>query len=398
MQASRVSPTLSRLGYGYLALLLAFASLSTDLYLPAMPTMAEALGASHGSLELTISGYLLGFSIGQLFWGPFSDHRGRRLPLAMGLILFAVGSLGCGLADSVSMLIGFRIVQAIGASASVVIGRAVVADLFQGKQAAKVLSTLTAIMVIAPMLGPIIGARILSFTSWRWIFFTLVSLGIVTLAALFRVIPETLPMSHRIDSARIVDKDAYRALLSNQRLVAYAMITMIFTAGIFAYVAGSSFVFITWGGLTPDTFGLIFGAGAAVIIAANLTNARLVSRYGTDRMLLGGVTVAVTASVALVLAVMAEVDIRVLVALIVIYAGSNGFIQANAISGGLNAVTEGRGRASAFLGFTQYGGGMIGSAILGLLSNGTPYPLVAILAITSASSLLLILRVRHLPA
>ncbi len=398
MHAESTKPTLTRFGYGYLALLLAFASLSTDLYLPAMPTMAEALGASHGSLELTISGYLLGFSIGQLIWGPVSDHRGRRLPLAMGLVLFVLGSLGCGLSDSVAQLIAFRVVQAVGASASVVIGRAIVADLFQGKQAAKVLSTLTAIMVIAPMLGPIIGARILAFASWRWIFFTLVCLGLGTLTALYRVIPETLPVAHRVASASIVDKVAYRALLANQRLVAYAMVTMIFTAGIFAYVAGSSFVFITWGGLSPDAFGLIFGAGAAVIIASNLTNARLVSRYGTDRMLLGGVCVAVAASVALALSVLAGVDIRVMVVLIVVYAGSNGFIQANAISGGLNTVTEGRGRASAFLGFTQYGGGMIGSAALGLLSNNTPYPLVSILAFTSITSLFLILRVRRLPA
>lgn len=389
---------LTRAGMGYIALLLAFASLSTDLYLPAMPTMVDALGTSHGSLEFTISGYLLGFSIGQLFWGPFSDQRGRRLPLAMGLVMFIIGSLGCAFAVNVAQLIGFRVVQAVGASASVVIGRAIIADLYQGKHAAKVLSTLTAIMVVAPMLGPIIGARILAVASWRWIFLVLVGIGVFTLLVLKRVIPETLPESHRNVGGKVIDLGLYRSLLSNTRLVTYALITMIFTAGIFAYVAGSSFVFITWGGLSPDSFGLIFGAGAALIIASNLTNARLVSKFGTDTMLLGGVIVAVIASLGLVVALMSDTSITVVIVLIVIYAGSNGFIQANAITGGLNAVTEGRGRASAFLGFTQYGGGMIGSAVLGLLSNGTPYPLFAILLTTSVLSLFLILRARKMHA
>lgn len=389
-------PTLSRAGFGYLALLLAFASISTDLYLPAMPTMTDALGTSHGSLELTVSGYLFGFAIGQLFWGPYSDRRGRRMPLAMGLVLFILGSLGCGLATNVVQLIAMRVVQAIGASASVVIGRAIIADLFQGKEAARILSTLTAIMVVAPMLGPLIGARILAISSWRAIFFLLVGIGVFTLLMLFRIVPESLPPVARNVTAKIIDRNAYREILANPRLVTYALISMFFTAGIFAYVAGSSFVFISWGGLSPDMFGLIFGAGAALIIASNLINARLVSRYGTDTMLLGGIIVAISASSVLLIAAMLDANIWVIVIFIVLYAGSNGFIQANAISGGLNAVTEARGRASAFLGFTQYGGGMIGSAVLGLLANGTPYPLFVILAVTSIGSLFLILRVRTL--
>lgn len=387
---------MSRALYGYLALLLAFASISTDLYLPAMPTMVGALGTSHGSLELTVSGYLAGFALGQLFWGPYSDRKGRRTPLALGLVLFIGGSLGCGLASNVGQLIAMRVLQAIGASASVVIGRAIVADMFQGKAAARIFSTLTAIMVVAPMIGPLLGARILALSSWRAIFFTLMGVGLVTLAMLFRIVPESLPPAARNASVRIIDRHAYRALLGNARLLNYAMISTVFTAGIFAYVAGSSFAVITWGGLSPDAFGLIFGAGAALIIASNLINARLVSKYGTDTMLLGGSIVAISASAILLISSRMGANIWIIVVMTVLYAGSNGFIQANAISGGLNSVTEGRGRASAFLGFTQYGGGMIGSAVLGIMANGTPYPLFTILAVTSVGSLFLILRVRRL--
>lgn len=383
---------LTRVGYGYIALLLAFASISTDLYLPAMPTMADIFGVDDGVLEFSVSGYLAGFAIGQLFWGPVSDHRGRKKTLAVGLVFFIIGALGCGLANGVAPLIAWRVVQAIGASAAVVVGRAIVADLYQGKAAAQVFATLTAIMVVAPMVGPLLGARILAVSSWRAIFFVLMAVGAFTLLALPRAVPESLPPEKRTARANIIDRQAYGALLSNRLMVAYALISMVFTAGIFAYVAGSSFVFIELGGLSPDQYGLVFGAGAALIILANLSNARLVTKFGTDRLLTFGIINASLMAIGLLVTAAIGVNIWVTVVLIVLYAGSNGFIQANAISAALNTVTEGRGRASAFLGFTQYGGGMLGSFVLGLVSNGTSYPLFTILVVTSLSSLFLILR------
>lgn len=137
-----------------LSTLMAFASISTDMYLPAMPQMAGALGASPGQLEWTISGYLVGFCLGQLAWGPLSDRFGRRLPIAAGLILFLIGSAGCAMALSSATLIGWRVLQALGASASVVIARAIVRDLYRGARAAKLMSTLMTVMAIAPLLGP----------------------------------------------------------------------------------------------------------------------------------------------------------------------------------------------------------------------------------------------------
>lgn len=181
-------------------------------------------------------------------------------------------------------------------------------------------------------------------------------------------------------------------------MIAYALISMVFTAGIFAYVAGSSFVFIELQGLSPDQYGALFGAGAAAIILVNLSNARLVARYGADTLLLLGIINASAMSGLLVLATLLDASVWITAAFVVLYAGSNGFIQANAISSALNTVVEGRGRASAFLGFTQYGGGMLGSAVLGVISNGTAYPLFIVLFVTSIASLFLILRARRLNA
>src|SRR3954464_5875488 len=168
-----------------LSALMGFASISTDLYLPAMPAMGRALGADAGTVELTVSGYLIGFSLGQLLWGPIGDRYGRRGPVAIGLVLFVIGSAGCALAGSAAGMIGWRGVQAVGACAGVVLARAMVRDLYAGERAAQMLSTLMTVMAVAPLLGPILGGQILAVAGWRAIFWTLVGVGVVTLAALF---------------------------------------------------------------------------------------------------------------------------------------------------------------------------------------------------------------------
>jgi DHA1 family bicyclomycin/chloramphenicol resistance-like MFS transporter len=139
-----------------LSLLMAFASISTDLYLPAMPTMAHALRSNYGTMEYTISGYLVGFSLGQLFWGPMADHYGRRAPLTVGLLMFVTGSAGCALSTGISMMITFRVFQALGACAGVVLARAMVRDLYDGERSARMLSMLMTVMAIAPLLGPVV--------------------------------------------------------------------------------------------------------------------------------------------------------------------------------------------------------------------------------------------------
>lgn len=181
---------------GILIALMGFASISTDLYLPAMPAMSRALRADAGTVEWTISGYLIGFSLGQLLWGPISDRHGQRLPVAIGLVLFVIGSAGCALAGSIWAMIAWRVVQAMGACAGLVLARAMVRDLYEGDRSARMMSTLMTVMAIAPLLGPILGGQILALAGWRAIFWALVGVGLATLAVLF-TLPETLPTERR---------------------------------------------------------------------------------------------------------------------------------------------------------------------------------------------------------
>ncbi|WP_245519278.1 MFS transporter [Neorhizobium sp. JUb45] len=198
-----------------------FASISTDFYLPVMPDMAAQLGADAGSIEYTISGFLIGFSLGQLLWGTVSDKYGRRIPVAIGLVLFIIGSIGCATSGFVQTIIFWRILQALGACAGVVLARAMVRDPYQGPRAAQMLSTLIAVMAIAPLLAPILGGQIAAIGGWRSIFWTLVALGSLLLAGMF-TLPETLPVERRRTDPLSSAFKRYAQLLSHRKILGYA--------------------------------------------------------------------------------------------------------------------------------------------------------------------------------
>ncbi|ODS54123.1 MAG: Bcr/CflA family drug resistance efflux transporter [Acidobacteria bacterium SCN 69-37] len=352
-----------------------FASISTDFYLPAMPAMADGLGASHGLVELTITGYLIGFSVGQLFWGPVSDRYGRRVPVAAGIALFIAGSAGCALAGSVEAMIGWRVVQALGAAAGVVIARAVVRDLFEGSRAARMLSTLMVIMAIAPLIGPVVGAQVAAMAGWRAIFWLLVAIGFVSLALLF-TIPETLAPDRRRRDGLGRALAGYARLLTHPQLLAYTSAGGFYYAGMFAYIAGSPFAYITYHHVPAGYYGLLFGAGILGIMTTNLVNSRLVGRFGSDRLLiLGGTLAALAGSVS---AVAAYTDVGGLWGLFVplfVFISCSGLIVANSVAGALGGFPAEAGAVSALVGALQYGSGIAGSGLVGVFADGTPRPM-----------------------
>lgn len=358
-----------------LSALLGFASISTDFYLPALPTMASSLHSDPGTVAFTISGYLIGFSLGQLFWGPIGDRYGRRGPVAVGLVLFVIGSAGCALSGSVPALIGWRVVQALGACASVVLARAMVRDLYAGDRAAQVMSTLMTVMAVAPLLGPVLGGQILAFAGWRAIFWTLVGVGLLTLAALF-TLPETLPPARRSTERLGAAFSRYGQLLRQRRLLGFAGIAGCFFGGTFAYIAGSPFAYIAYHHLPPQYYGVVFGAGIVGLMALNLVNIRLVLRLGSERMLRAGNWLAAVGGLAV--AVDAWTGWGGLAGLVVpmfLFVSATGLISANAIAGALADHPGQAGSVSALFGTIQYGTGILGSVLVGLLTDGTPRPM-----------------------
>ncbi|TCL71797.1 multidrug effflux MFS transporter [Rhizobium sp. BK251] len=371
-----------------LSALMGFASISTDLYLPAMPVMGQELGAEAGSIELTVSGFLVGFSLGQLIWGPVGDRYGRRLPIAIGLVLFIIGSAGCAMSGSAEAMVGWRIVQAVGACAGVVLSRAMVRDLYAGNRAAQMLSTLMTVMAIAPLLGPIVGGQILAFAGWRAIFWTLVVIGLLTLAALFSL-PETLPAERRNPEPLGRSLVGYRKLLSHRRLLGYAGAGGFFYAGIFAYIAGTPSAYITYHHVPAGLYGLLFAVGIVGIMMTNVVNSRLVMRFGSERLLSYGTSGAALSGI--ILAGAAWTDWGGLWGLAVplfLFVSWSGLIVANSIAGALADFPERAGAVSALVGAMHYGSGIFGSALVGAFADGTPWPMACVIAIAGLGSFL----------
>jgi len=371
-----------------LSLLMGFASISTDLYLPAMPLMSRALGADAGMVDLTISGYLVGFSLGQLLWGPISDRYGRRFSVAIGLILFVIGSVGCALSDSAPEMIGWRVVQALGACASVALSRAMVRDLYEGNRAAQMLSTLITVMAVAPLVGPLVGGQIVVLAGWRAIFWVLVGIGLLTFAALF-TIPETLPAEKRNREPLGRALLGYAQLLANRRILGYAAAGGFLYAGMFAYIAGTPFVYIDYYHVPAQHYGLLFALSIVGIMVGNILNSRLVVRFGYDRMLLAGTTIAALSGLLIALAAYTGWGgLWGLVVPLVIFASTTGFVIANSITGALETFPERAGVVSALTGAIQYGSGIFGSGLVAMFAEGTPRPMGWVMALTGVGCLL----------
>jgi DHA1 family bicyclomycin/chloramphenicol resistance-like MFS transporter len=371
-----------------LSALMGFASISTDLYLPAMPMMARALSSNSGTMELTISGYLIGFSLGQLLWGPIGDRYGRRMPVVVGLVLFAIGSAGCALSGTAAVMIGWRVVQAVGACAGVVLARAMVRDLYAGNRAAQMMSTLMTVMAIAPLVGPLVGGQILALSSWQAIFWTLVGVGILTLAAMF-ALPETLAPERRNREPLGRAMANYLHLLREPKLMGYAGAGAFFYGGMYAYIAGTPFAYIDYHHLRPQLYGLLFGAGIVGIMATNLLNARLVMKLGSVTLMRFGTTGAALA--ALILAADARTGWGGLWGLalpLFAFVGLTGFIVANSIAGALASFPERAGAVSALVGSLQYGTGILGSAMVGAFADGTPWTMGWVIATMGVGSAL----------
>ncbi|MBF9232164.1 Bcr/CflA family multidrug efflux MFS transporter [Microvirga sp. BT350] len=356
-----------------LSALMAFASISTDIYLPAFPALATAFHTDPGQVQMTLSGFLVGFSLGQLFWGPIGDRYGRRIPIAIGLVLFMVGSAGCALSGSAWQMTGWRVVQAVGACAGPVLARAMVRDLYARERSAQMLSTLMLVMSVAPLLGPILGAQILAVRSWQAIFWTLAGFGLLVLVGLL-ALPETLPR-HRRNPQRLTQAlGGYLRLLRSPRLIGYAVSGGFFYGGIYAYLAGTPFAYINYYHVPTQAYGLLFGLNIIGMMVANLLNTRLVIRLGSDRIFRVGTMIAAFAGVTLALnSRFGWGGLAGLVVPLFLYVSMAGFVVANSVAGALAAFPSKAGAASALVGAMHYGTGVLSAAMIGWFADGTPW-------------------------
>lgn len=362
--------------------LTAFGPLAIDMYLPSFPAISRDLGTGEAAVEATVAVYFLGLALGQGLYGPVADRWGRRPPLYAGLLLFILVSAGCALAPSIRVLILLRFLQALSGSALMVIPRAVVRDHFDERESARVLSLLMLVMGVAPVLAPLLGGQIVAHLGWRAIFWTLALLALVSLLAVRLTLAESLPPERRLSQSAGTVLRLYRRLLADRLFIVPALVGSLISAGMFAYIAGSPFVFMEIYGVPAAQYGLFFGSNALGLIAAAQINARLVRRFSPAEILT--VVLIVTALASLVLLAAAATGIAgfpgILVPLFLFVAGL-GFVSPNAAALAMGRQARNAGSASALLGVTQFLLGGIAGGLVSALYDGTAMPMAAVIAL-----------------
>ncbi|MBS0895448.1 multidrug effflux MFS transporter [Tatumella sp. JGM130] len=374
-----------------LSALMAVTSLSTDIYLPAMPVMSKEL---LGNAELTVTGFLTGFCLAQLIWGPISDRYGRRRPLFIGLILFIIGSAGCALSSDMLQIVMWRIFQAFGACTGPMLARAMIRDLFSRTRAAQMLSTLMIIMAIAPIAGPLIGGQMIKITSWHAIFWLLVIIGILLLAAI-SFLPETLTSENRVSVTLSGAFRNYYQLLTNANYMRFTLCLTFYYVAAYAFITGSPFVYISYFHIDPQYYGWLFAVNILGVMLLSIVNRRLVQHFPLENLLRVAVTVAAAAAGVLAAGTGADIGgISLIIISVFIFFAMNGVIAATSTACALDAVPGFAGSASALIGALQYGSGIISSLLLALFSNGTPRTMGWIIGLFTLASLVMALTAR----
>jgi DHA1 family bicyclomycin/chloramphenicol resistance-like MFS transporter len=364
-----------------LGALAAFGPLSIDMYLPAFPALQAHFAVGAGAVQATLAVFFAGLACGQPFYGPLSDRYGRRAPLLAGIALFALGSFAAALAPDIESFTVARLVQALGGCSGMVMARAMVADLFDERGSAKILSMLMLVMGLAPILAPLAGGQLLALLGWRAIFCFLGLFAILSFAAVTFGLGETHPPERRSAGGIAVALRAYGRLLRRGRFLAFAFAGAFAMAGLFAYITGSPFVFIQLHGVSPQDFGLLFGLNALGIVVASQVNLRLLRHYSGRSILAVATAANLAASLALVaVAASGAGGLALLMVPLFVVIASLGFIIANSVAAAMAEVERDRGSASALIGTLQFGIAAVVSGLLGALQGSTALPMALVIA------------------
>ncbi len=364
---------------------------SMDIYIPALPAIADDFGISASTTQLTVGVFLIGLGLGQIVAGPLSDAHGRRPPMVVSMAIYMVASVLCAVAPGIETLIAGRFLQGLSAAAGVVIARAVVRDLYSGAKGARYLSRLVLIFGLAPVLAPAVGALVLTVAPWRAVFAVLVAAAAMLLFAVVTRLPETLPPEHRRPSGLRSTLSAFGTLLAHRAFLAYSLVLGLGTAGMVSYVGGSPFLLQDAHGVSELLFAGIFGVNAMAMIAASQINAHIVERVGARRMLGVGVGLLLTSGALLVTFTVADFGVAPIACGLFLMMGSWGLVPPNAIALAMTDHPSIAGSASAVLGAVQYGVGGLAAPLAGLGGRAAELTIPILILTTGALATLMVL-------
>ncbi|MCY1392867.1 Bicyclomycin resistance protein [compost metagenome] len=381
-----------------LGALSAFGPLAIDFYLPGFPAMATAFATDEKHIQTTLAAYFLGLSIGQLAYGPVADRFGRRIPLLVGVMLFTLASLACAYAPSLDALIAARFVQALGGCAGMVLSRAIVSDKCDAVASAKVFSQLMLVMGLAPILAPMLGGLLVNLYGWQSIFIALTLFSALCALAVAVGLPESMPANQpRQPLSGALSQ--YGRLLKDRIFIGHALTGGITLAGMFAYIAGSPFVFIKLYGVPAEHYGWLFGTNAAGFILAAQVNARLLAKRGPAFLLSRTIWIYLAAGLTLlaVSSLHTQALWPLLIPLFVCIASLGGIVP-NASACAMNGQGARAGSASALLGCLQFSVAAAASALVGVLHDGTALPMAIVISLCGLAAVTVVVMTRRLQA
>lgn len=371
-----------------LGALTAFAPMTTDMYLPSLPTLAKVFGVQLGAVQLTLAAFFFGLVCGQLVYGPLTDRYGRKRPLYIGVSLYVLVSIGCALAPNLPALIGLRFVQGFTGCVGMVVARAAVRDLFDAQESARMYSLIMLVMGLAPIVAPLAGGYLLVWFGWQSIFYALGAFGVFCLVGSVLWLPETRHAAARTPAGFVTVIAGYGRLLTDRHFIGFALSGSLASAGMFAYIAGSPGVFIDLHHVPAQYYGWLFGSNALGMIVASQINRRLLRRLPASRVLWrangfnAGMGVLLGALVATGTGGFAGILLPLF-----LYIASLGFITPNSNALALAHQGARAGSASGLLGTLHFAMAALAALAVGALYDGTALPMAGVIATCGVAAL-----------
>jgi len=367
-----------------LGLITAVGPFAIDMYLPALPSIGGALHATPAAVQMSLMVFFITLGVCQLVYGPLSDIFGRKMPIYVGLAIFTIGSVGCAFAPNVNVLIGFRVLQALGACAGMVVPRAIVRDLYTGDDATRLMSLLMLVVSISPLLAPLTGSFNIAGFGWRGVFWALTVAGAIAFLLAATQLQETREIRHRAESSWASALAAYRKLVTDPAFLGLTFVAAFGVSSFFIYLASASFVITNHYGLTPTMFSLCFALNATAFFGFSQLTARITPKYGLTRVIRVAVSgFAIAMSIVAVLFVAGADSLALMMIFLFVGYGFLGLVLPTTAVLSLENHGAIAGTASALMGALHFVVGAAVMAVSGVFADGAPKPMVIGIAISA---------------
>jgi DHA1 family bicyclomycin/chloramphenicol resistance-like MFS transporter len=362
--------------------------LSIDMYLPALPVIAEQFGVPAGSAQMTLSTYILGFALGQLLYGPMADSLGRKPVVLGGTLVFAGAAAACAMAQSIDHLIVMRFFHGLAAAAASVVINALMRDIYPKEEFSRMMSFVMLVTTVAPLVAPMVGGAVLVWFSWHAIFWILALAALLASAMIFFFIKETLPAEHRQKFHIRTTLGNFASLFRHKRVLSYMLASGFSFAGMFSFLSAGPFVYIELNHVSPQHFGYYFALNVVFIFVLTMINSRFVRKVGALNMFRIGLWIQFVMAVWMVVTAFFDVGFWTLVVGIAAFVGCISMVSSNAMAVILDEFPHMAGTASSLAGTFRFGIGAIVGALLSLATFTSAWPMLWSIALCATGSIL----------